>query len=1052
MIEYLREHRTEMFRAILVAAVFFAISWFVKSLNWRLVWFGMFALFFLVAGIFSESGSRKGIAELRQDVEEMTEGDLHIFRSSQSSAGRIVRDFSVSLRVLNNRFRQIVDKVKNVADSVSGTSGQIVDLSRSLLKSGQNQSDAAEKASTAMVEINSAIHRIAAAAESLNELGITASSAALELTASIEEVTRNAQQVGNFAKDTQTSMEEMVRGMKEIATASEMLVHATRDTDVSMQNMEMRTAEVTERAVESDALAERASSAAKTGSAVVADVEHGMEEIAEAFGKLGAVIGNLAIRSDQIGNILNVITQVSDQTNLLSLNAAILSAQAGVHGKGFAVVADEIRKLSNRTASSVQEIEKLISRVRIEIKESVDLMEAGKSRLARGFERSGKASEALSDILASTSAARERVAAITESSRQQIQAEKGVQQAAAIIKQRLEQIAGVIRKQTQTSNDVSSKAERMIDLLQNVERGMEEQTHGAKEVSGIVEHLSSIIQNIHVATSEQSTTSARVARSVESLRNTVLSSTATIRALNSTVLSLDQESFILNHELARFRLPEPKAGGRARLGIAARVSTLDPAFSRYVYVHDWVYSLYEGLVEYGEGTDIKPCLAERWEVSEDGMIYTFRLKRGVKFHNGKEMTALDVKHSFERVLHPSLNSPGTWVYEMVSGAEEFQRGAAPEVTGISVIDAYTLKIRLREPVPFFLGIMAQPFAYVIPSDLAKLRTPLNEVCGTGPFRLDRFEPERRIEISRFDQYHGAPFPYLDQISAEFGLRESEIADGIRSGKFHFTAELQKQDLNEFLSLPEWRPRLQTNVQLYTAFLALNCRIPPLQDVRVRQAIAFAVDRERIVRDVVGVEQSLVARSLLPPGLPAHDPSATGYVFDPARSRSLLRQAGVSEGTRIEVWHAEGASNRAVLSVVRENLQDVGLDLEIREMDVESNQKAIERGLVPMRMTRWVADYPDPDNFLYVTFHSHNPVFRLGFKNAEFDRLVEEARCLADIQERVRLYQRAERIWMQESPCICLYHTRALVLHQDSVQGCVPHFTHPVIRLKKLWLT
>ena len=189
-----------------------------------------------------------------------------------------------------------------------------------------------------------------------------------------------------------------------------------------------------------------------------------------------------------------------------------------------------------------------------------------------------------------------------------------------------------------------------------------------------------------------------------------------------------------------------------------------------------------------------------------------------------------------------------------------------------------------------------------------------------------------------------------------------------------------------------------------------------------------------------------------PRLPGHDPTALGYPYDPARARSLLRSANLAEGTRLETWHGEAGSNLTVLKMIQENLKDVGLELQIRETDPDTFNKSIERGLIPMRMTRWLADYPDPDNFLYVTFHSKSSVYNLGFQNSEFDRLVEEARCLADVQERIRLYQRAERIWMQESPCVCLYHTLALVLHQESLQDCVPHFTQPAIRLKKIWFS
>jgi oligopeptide transport system substrate-binding protein len=206
-----------------------------------------------------------------------------------------------------------------------------------------------------------------------------------------------------------------------------------------------------------------------------------------------------------------------------------------------------------------------------------------------------------------------------------------------------------------------------------------------------------------------------------------------------------------------------------------------------------------------------------------------------------------------------------------------------------------------------------------------------------------------------------------------------------------------------------------------------------------------------VHTVVGDERAAIARGLLPPGLQGYDIHATGYLFDPARARNLLKLANVPDGTVLEMFQTEAGTNQEVLQILQENLQDVGLVLRIQFLSPDILQNAIEKARVPMRLTKWVADYPDPDSFLYVPFHSKNPAIYTGFENSEFDRLVEEARLLADIRERIQLYQGAERIWMEECPCVVLYHNRALVLHQESVQGCVPHFTQPVVRLKKIWL-
>lgn len=1049
--KYFREQKSTLLRFFVIAIALFLLAWVIDSLFWRGVSFVVVVL--MMVGLRNvTSSTSEDVGVLKDKVARMASGDLQLMGTAEGTENPVAREFSTSLVLLNARLRQMVEKLKSLSESVGSASGQIVELSHTLLKSGQNQSQSAEKVARAIAEMSSAIARTAHEAESMNELGLAASSASLELTASIEEVLRNSQQVTEFARDAQASMEGMVKGMSAIQKDSEMLVQSSIDMDNSVHNMQLRTGIVTKRAAEADHLAEQAALEAKSGADLVADLQAGMENIAETVRNAGSVVDALSQRSEQIGDILNVITQIADQTNLLSLNAAILSAQAGVHGKGFAVVAEEIRKLSTRTASSVNEIEQLISKIRVEIRDAVQLMDAGNVRLADGLERSRRASDALTRILESASLAREKVAAIAESSKEQILAEKDVSRSTTTTRGRLNQIAQTIQEQSRLNREVNTKAHRTIELLQSVERAMEEQTKGAKEVSNTVERVSEIIRNTHDVIAEQSVTSAQVVQSVGTLRSSVQSSIATIRSLNSTALSLDQESFILKHELGRFSLPRPKSGGTLNMGLTVRVTNLDPSYAQYVYLVDWVYNFYEGLVEYGEGTDVRPMLAEKWDISDDALMYTFRLKRGVRFHNGKELTAVDVKASYERVLHPNAKTPGTWVFEMVAGAEEFNAGKARDVAGITIVDPYTLKIRLTQPVPFFLGMIAQCYAFVMPAEMAARHTPLTEVCGTGPFRLVRFVSEQLIEMVRFDKYHGAPLPYVDRVIARMSMQEDEIAAELRKGKIHLSAELQKQRLSEFLADADWRSRVETNVQLYTSFLAIDCRLKPFQDVRVRQAVAYAIDRERLLRDVVGSERAVIAKSLLPPGLPGYDANSIGYQYDPGRAQSLLSQAGVARGTRIDLMQTEATANKAMINVIQEDLKAVGIDLAVQYVSPEVNDRLIHEGRIPIRLTRWVADYPDPDNFLHVTFNAKSTVFNLGFQNEEFDRLTSEARYLADIRERVRLYQRAERIWMQQCPCVVLFHNRALILHQEGVQGCVPHFTQPVLRLKKVWLS
>ena len=313
-------------------------------------------------------------------------------------------------------------------------------------------------------------------------------------------------------------------------------------------------------------------------------------------------------------------------------------------------------------------------------------------------------------------------------------------------------------------------------------------------------------------------------------------------------------------------LADAKQGGEMTVTYKDDVSTLDPANG-----YDWqnwsmIKSLFDGLMDYEPGTTtLTPDLAESYTISDDGTVFTFKLRPGVKFHNGRELVADDVKYSIERVVKPETQSPGAGFFATIKGFEEFQAGTSPELAGVKVLDPATVEFTLSQPDATFLHKMALNFAHVVPKEAVEEagadfgRKPV----GTGAYKLAEWTLGQRVVFERNPDYWKAGVPKLDQITFEIGqeptvallrLQRGEVdvlGDGIPPAQF-----LQVKDNPGDAAIVE-------GGQLHTGYVTMNVNIPPLDDVRVRQAVNMAINKDRIVQLInnraVPVPQSQMRR-------------------------------------------------------------------------------------------------------------------------------------------------------------------------------------------------
>ncbi len=481
-------------------------------------------------------------------------------------------------------------------------------------------------------------------------------------------------------------------------------------------------------------------------------------------------------------------------------------------------------------------------------------------------------------------------------------------------------------------------------------------------------------------------------------------------------------------------------------------ATLDPARIRDIYSLSVAQQIFDGLVEFDHTLTIAPALAQYWKASRDGLTWTFTLKKGLKFHHGREVTAEDVVYSFTRILDPKTRSGAADLFVNIKGAQDFREGRARQVTGLAALDRYTVQVSLSEAFAPFVSVLAVGHAKIVPRELVEQQGDAfgTRPVGTGPFSFLRWDRGKEIVLAANSEYfNGAPkitrVIYRIFPGENFEAMYSEFQRG----------QLEDSPLpyRRIVPLPE-----QTYVKrpmFSVRFYGLNRRLKPLDDRRVRQALIHAIDRPAVIEEVF-LGRYIPARGVLPPGTQGYNPKLRGYAYDPQKARELLATAGYPAGRGlppIAIWSS--VRDRVVVehAQLRHYLEAVGFQPEFHyETDWPTFSRLLGEGKLPVFLYAWYADVPDPDNFLTKLFHSRSPRNFFGYANPAIDDLLVHARNEPDPQRRVELYRRAEQAIVDDAPIIPFWHYTYERLFQPYVRSVeVNGLGDPYIPLRKIWL-
>lgn len=484
------------------------------------------------------------------------------------------------------------------------------------------------------------------------------------------------------------------------------------------------------------------------------------------------------------------------------------------------------------------------------------------------------------------------------------------------------------------------------------------------------------------------------------------------------------------------------------------ITSLDPAFARN-QANMWaIETLFDCLVEVDDSLRIVPCLAKSWDISADGLHYTFHLRNDVFFHNnacfpngkGRRMVAADVVYSFNRIIDSTtVNSPGSWI---------FKGRIAPKMPFEAPNDT-TFVFNLEKPFRPMLGILTMQYCSIVPKEAIDhyQKDFRKNPVGTGPFRFKKWLENQGLFLTKNENFweldaQGTRLPYLDGVRVYFMPDRKTAYLEMMRGKLDFMSGIESSVVNELLTVDgEMQPKHLGKLQLIktpylnTEYFGFNMdfsnqKTSPLSIRKVRQALNYGFDRSMMLRTLRNSMGKGASSGFTPRGLPSFSDKIVGYDYNPDKARQLLTEAGFKNGVNLPT--VKLMTNKDYLDLctfIARQWEDLGVKTSVDVMESATLREMMTKGTSPFFRASWIADYPDAESF-YTVFYSKNPSppNYTRFKNADFDQLYETALSENDDTKRYAIYQKMDAILIEEAPVVFLFYDESSRFARANIEG------------------
>jgi len=488
------------------------------------------------------------------------------------------------------------------------------------------------------------------------------------------------------------------------------------------------------------------------------------------------------------------------------------------------------------------------------------------------------------------------------------------------------------------------------------------------------------------------------------------------------------------------------------------LTSLDPAFCRNRYTIWMDNQIFNGLVQVNDSLKVTPCIAKSWEISADGLVYTFHLRNDVYFHNdrhfkngvGRKAVASDCVYSFGRLIDPKVASSGSWIFsDKVRDCGAF---TAPNDS--------TFLVKLKQPFAPFLSMLTAQYCSVVPKEVVEFygKDFRSHPIGTGPFRFKYWKEGEVLVLLKNDSYweidkNRRHLPYLDAVRATFiADKQTSFLEFVKK-KLDFLNDIDGSYRDDILTksgkiTQKYKGKfiLNTAPYLNTMYLGIlvdsNLAIvkkSPLKILKVRQAINYAIDRQKMIKYLRNSMGSPGYAGFIPQGMPGFDGKCVkGYSYDPDKARRLLAEAGFPDGKGLpEISLATTVGYRSLIEYVQGQLDRIGIKTSVEITQGASLRELVSKNGINFFYGQWIADYPDGENYLSV-FYSKNKIpfgpNYTGFNNKKFDALFEQTYQVKNDSARYALYQQMDNLVMEQSPVVVLYYDKLVNLYQNNISG------------------
>ena len=462
--------------------------------------------------------------------------------------------------------------------------------------------------------------------------------------------------------------------------------------------------------------------------------------------------------------------------------------------------------------------------------------------------------------------------------------------------------------------------------------------------------------------------------------------------------------------------------------------TLDPAASNDALSASYIVQIFSGLLKLDNNLEPVPDIAASMPtISSDGLTYTFHLRQDVKFQDGKALTTSDFKYSWERAANPATNSPTAAAYlGDIVGVNDMLAGKATQISGVKIIDNYTLQVIINSPESYFLYKLTFPTYFVVEkSNVSSDANWWQKPIGTGPFKMQEWKKDTDFILARNDLYYGDKAKIaqvkmiLNSASSDMDLFETGQIDLTSPSAAYYDKIMDKAE--------SFYGDLSISSSLSLEYIGFNCKQAPFDDVNIRKAFSMAIDKDKMIslsyRNMVQK-----AEGILPPDLPGYNKNLVGLNFDVNQARALIGDVSKLPPITLTIAGAGGSADPITQALVYQWKENLGVDVKVRELEPEVYYSNLAQEVDQMYFSGWIADYPYPQDFLEILFSSGSSYNYGGYSNQTVDSLIQQANQELDQTKAFTLYQQAEQQIVNNAACLPLTFGETYLLVQPYVKN------------------